>query len=102
MLQPTAGQKIPRSDVITDAFLSALEEAGVVEAWLFGSFSRGDEGAESDIDLLVKFGRDVPLFERLRIADQLSRIAGRHVDLLVDIEPVFDPYIRPTLIPIPL
>jgi hypothetical protein len=33
---------------------------------------------------------------------KLSRLTGREVDLLTDIHPVFEPYILPTLVPIPL
>ena len=30
----------------------------IEKAWLFGSYSRGEEGPESDIDLLVRFDDD--------------------------------------------
>lgn len=92
----------PRPDIITEPFISVLLSAGATEAWLFGSASRGEERAESDIDLLVTFDHDVFLFDRMDIADQLSKIAGRKVDLLTKIHPFFEPYIRPTLVPIPL
>lgn len=92
----------PRPDVITGAFVSALRQAGVTQAWLFGSVARGEEGPDSDIDVLVEFDRDVSFFERLDIGAELSMIAGRRVDLLTNINPVFEPYIRPTLVPIPL
>ncbi len=29
----------------------------VVKAWLFGSFARGEETPESDVDILVEFDR---------------------------------------------
>ena len=92
----------PRPDLITEPFIRALASAGVTEAWLFGSVSRGEECPDSDIDLLVTFDRDVFIFDRMDLADQLSRLAGRKVDLLTRIHPFFEPYIRPTLVPIPL
>ena len=76
--------------------------SGVTEAWLFGSISRGEERADSDIDLLVMFDREVFLFDRMDLADRLSELAGRRVDLLTKIHPFFEPYIRPTLVPVPL
>ena len=92
----------PRPDLITQPFLAALGAAGVTHAWLFGSVSRGEERPDSDIDLLVTFDRDVFIFDRMDLADQLSRLIGRRVDLFTNIHPVFEPYIRPTLVPIPL
>lgn len=92
----------PRPDVISEEFLTLLKRADVVEAFLFGSFLRGDETPESDIDLLVKFGHEYTLVEQLDLMIALSLLTGRDVDLLVNIHPVFEPYIRPTLTPIPL
>jgi predicted nucleotidyltransferase len=92
----------PRPDLITEPFLVALVEAGVTQAWLFGSVARHEERPDSDVDLLVTFDRDVFLFDRMDLADQLSGLIGRRVDLLTNIHPVFEPYIRPTLVPIPL
>jgi predicted nucleotidyltransferase len=103
-MDTTAANRIanPRPDLITGPFLAALAAAGVTQAWLFGSASRGEERPDSDIDLLVTFDRDVFLFDRMDLADQLSKLIGRRVDLLTNIHPVFEPYIRPTLVPIPL
>jgi predicted nucleotidyltransferase len=92
----------PRPDILTGTFLEELKAAGVTEAFLFGSVARGEERPDSDVDLLVKFDRDVSLFERIDLAERFSLLAGRKVDLLVRIHPVFEPYIRPTLVPIPL
>ena len=92
----------PRPDLLTEPFLQVLGAAGATEAWLFGSVSRGEERPESDIDLLVTFGRKISLFERMDLADELSRLAGRKVDSLANIHPAIEPYICPTLVPIPL
>ncbi|MCA9858898.1 MAG: nucleotidyltransferase domain-containing protein [Thermomicrobiales bacterium] len=92
----------PRPEILTEQFLSALRAAGVTEAFLFGSVACGEERSDSDLDLLVTFDREVFLFDRMDIADQLSNLAGRKIDLLTKIHPFFEPYIRPTLVPIPL
>ena len=68
---------------------------------MFGSVARGEEHPDSDIDLLVTFDREIFLFDRMDLAEQLSDIADRKVDLLTKIHPFFEPYIRPTLVPIP-
>lgn len=50
---------------------------------VFGSGLREDFGAESDLDVLVEFAPDrVPGWEYVRIADELSRLVGRRVDML--------------------
>lgn len=90
------------SAVITAEFLGALRDRGVVRAELFGSFADGTETPDSDIDLLVTFAGPVSLFDQLRLAADLGRIAGRRVDLMTDIHPAFRPYIVPTLIALPL
>lgn len=92
----------PRPDLISDQFIRLLQSAGATEAWLFGSVARGEEGPQSDIDLLVAFDHDIFLFDRMDLADQLSKLSGCKVELLTKIHPFFEPYIRPTLVPIPL
>lgn len=57
----------------------------VNKVWVFGSFSRGEERADSDIDLLVQYDRSnhkVGLFTIVRIQQQLEQIVGRNVDLV--------------------
>ena len=56
----------------------------VLKAWLFGSFARGEETPESDIDILVKFDRTAPigLFAYVRMHRELEERLGRKVDLV--------------------
>jgi predicted nucleotidyltransferase len=49
---------------------------------LFGSFVRGEERPDSDIDILVEFYRPVSLFKFLELEDYLSELLGRRVDLV--------------------
>lgn len=98
--------KNPGSGIITEVvsaeFLAVLRRAGAIEAKLFGSAVRGESGPGSDIDLLVTFDRKVSLFQQIDLAAELSRIAGRQVDLTTSIKPEFEPYITPTLVQLPL
>ena len=98
--QPTIEN--PRPDIISDEFFAMLKHAGVVKAFLFGSVLRGEEREGSDIDIFVVFGHDHRLVEQLDLMIKLSRLTGREVDLVTDIHPVFEPYITPTLVPIPV
>jgi predicted nucleotidyltransferase len=89
-------------DIVSPELLQMLRDHGVIKAELFGSFAAGTDGPDSDLDLLVAFGRPVTLFQRLDLAEELSRQCGRKVDVLTAIDPAFLPYIQPTLIALPL
>ena len=89
-------------EIITDEFLAFLRAHGAVEAYVFGSMTRGEERPDSDLDLLVTFDPPIRLFDRMDLADELAGLIGRQVDLLENIHPHFAPYIEPTLIPLPL
>ena len=56
----------------------------VLKAWLFGSFARGEEREDSDVDILVKFDRTLPigLFAYVRMNLELEEKLGRKVDLV--------------------
>jgi predicted nucleotidyltransferase len=98
-IQPHSG---PRPELITPEFVSILKDAGAVEAFLFGSVARGEEGPTSDIDLLVAFEQPISLVEQLRLMVSLTRLVGRDVDVITNLDPILEPYVRPTLVPIPL
>jgi len=50
---------------------------------LFGSVLRDDFGPDSDVDILVEFETGhVPGLAFIRLEQELSRILGRHVDLV--------------------
>ncbi len=97
--QPTT-QHAPA--VISAEFLAILRRFGVIDAKLFGSTAHDDERPDSDIDLLVTFDQQVPLFRQMDLAAELSRLSGRKVELTTRIDPAFAPYITPTLVPLPL
>jgi uncharacterized protein len=75
-----------------------LERAGVRHVAVFGSFARGDDRPDSDIDVLVSLDPDakIGLFGHGRIADAFDRILGRPVDLAHDgsLKKVFQPEIE--------
>ena len=55
------------------------------KAWVFGSFSRGEETPDSDVDIIVEYDRKnhkVGLFTIIRIKQQLEQITGRNIDLV--------------------
>ena len=57
----------------------------VSRAWLFGSFSRGEETPASDIDILVDYDESKGIVSLLKIGGmlmELSHLLGRRVDLV--------------------
>ena len=56
----------------------------IKKAWLFGSCSRGEESADSDIDILVEYNDSdsISLMTISRIINSLSKQLNRKVDLV--------------------
>ena len=54
----------------------------VLKAWLFGSFSRGEENETSDVDILVDYDGHVSLLTMGGMLMDLSDLIGRDVDLV--------------------
>ena len=61
-----------------------LSTLPVEKAWLFGSYSRGEERPDSDIDLLVRFDESarISLFKYAGIILTLEAAIGKDVDLV--------------------
>ncbi|MCS7301719.1 MAG: nucleotidyltransferase family protein [Fimbriimonadales bacterium] len=49
---------------------------------VFGSFARGEQKPESDIDLLVRFDEGASLFDLVGLGDYLESLLGCKVDIL--------------------
>lgn len=57
----------------------------VLRAWVFGSYSRGEQTENSDIDILVDFDHEhaaIGLMEYVRIMNGLSALLNVKVDLV--------------------
>ncbi len=54
------------------------------KAWLFGSFVRGEMNHDSDIDVMVRFDKSLPItfFDLAEITEELGKIANRKIDLV--------------------
>ena len=70
-------------DIIRDYFATQP----VLKAWLFGSYARGEETPESDVDILVMFDHDnakIGLMQYCHIMNELSDRLDKKVDLVED------------------
>ena len=55
----------------------------MVRLALFGSVARDEAGPDSDVDVLVEFGRPITLFDLVAVQQHLERCLGvRRVDLV--------------------
>lgn len=62
-----------------------MENQPVLEAWVFGSYARGEERPDSDIDLLIEFDRKnarVGLFKYASMIMELEELLHLKVDLV--------------------
>lgn len=72
-----------------------LKNYGVSRAYLSGSYARGEQDQNSDIDLLVEYAPDAErtLFKAVELKYELEDTLQRKVDVLT--EAAISPYIRP-------
>lgn len=57
----------------------------VLKAWLFGSFARGEDTPDSDVDLIVVLDQSKPIGMRFfGMWGDLERLIGRSVDLVTE------------------
>ena len=59
-----------------------LKKHGVIRSSVFGSFARGENKAESDIDILVKLKDGKTLIDLISLESDLEKVTNWKVDLL--------------------
>lgn len=59
-----------------------LKEAGVTRSSIFGSYVRGEEKEDSDIDMLVEVPKGTGLFAFVGLQRKLAETLGKKVDLV--------------------
>ncbi|MDE5999157.1 MAG: nucleotidyltransferase domain-containing protein [Bacteroidaceae bacterium] len=72
------------TQAITQAIAEYFKTQPVSRAWLFGSFARGEETPESDVDILVEYdkGARISLLTISHMMGELEKSTGRRVDLI--------------------
>ncbi len=73
-------QKIEK--IIKKDKLYLKENFHVDSIGLFGSYLKGEQNTNSDIDILVEFSQPVSMFEFIRLERYLERKLGKNVDLV--------------------
>ena len=62
--------------------LPVLKRYFIKRAAIFGSFAKGEEDTNSDIDLLIEPEKDFTIFKMLKLEDEISALIKRKVDLV--------------------
>ncbi len=59
-----------------------LKNAGITRSFIFGSYVRGEQREDSDIDLLVEYPKGLSLFDVAELKYKLEDALGTKVDLV--------------------
>jgi predicted nucleotidyltransferase len=68
--------------ILLDHKATLKEEYGVIEIGLFGSYIKGNQKKDSDVDILVEFEKAIDLFTYVYLKNHLSDLLGVNVDLV--------------------
>jgi predicted nucleotidyltransferase len=79
-----------------DAVRKIAHRHGASNVRLFGSAVRGDDGPDSDIDLLIDMAETSSFADYLAMVEELEGLFGRRVDIVIErsLSPHFRPYIE--------
>jgi len=87
---------------IKNRAIPVLKEAGVIRSSLFGSYTRGEEKTDSDIDMLVELPQGKSLLDLIRLENKLEQALNKKVDLVTfrSISPLLRDQIQKNQLPI--
>lgn len=71
-------------DYISSAVCRVLAQYDVSEAYLFGSFARGEQTPDSDIDLRLVGGNTMTFGTLYELSYKLEKELGRKVDIVTN------------------
>ncbi len=82
-------------EAIKEKSLPILQTAGVIRSAIFGSYVRGEEKEDSDIDMLVELPKGKSLLDLIGLQLELEEALGKKVDLTTykSISPLLKKYI---------
>ncbi|MBP3766977.1 MAG: nucleotidyltransferase domain-containing protein [Prevotella sp.] len=72
------------TQMLTQQIAEYFKTQPVLRAWLFGSFARGEQTEDSDVDILVEYDKDahISLLAISHMMGELEKSTGRRVDLI--------------------
>lgn len=88
-----AGRTLDKN--IRESIVAILTRYGAERIAIFGSYARGEAGASSDVDILVRFTTPKSLIKIVQIEDEIRKAIHMKVDLVT--EKAVSPYIAGTI-----
>ncbi|MBP9186281.1 MAG: XRE family transcriptional regulator [Bacteroidia bacterium] len=86
-----AFKKMDRNDILQQLKNGLKNFIQIDKAWIYGSFSREDDGPKSDVDIALKTDESFTYFDLAEVQHQLEKRINRKVDIgFID---SFKPYI---------
>ena len=82
---------------IKEKAVPILIQYGVTYAAVFGSFARGEDRPQSDVDILVRLGKPTGMVGYMRLIESLEECLHKKVDLVT--EQSLNKYVRPYVMP---
>ena len=74
-----------QTQTMTQAIAEYFKTQPVLKAWLFGSYARGEERPDSDVDIMVVLDRSKPVgLKFFGMWGDLEQLLGRQVDLVTE------------------
>lgn len=86
-----AFKKIDRNKIKKQLIAGIRKFEKIQKAWIYGSFSREDDGPKSDIDIAIETSEGFSYFDLADVQYQLEKLVNRKVD--VGFMDTFKPYI---------
>ncbi|MDQ1276805.1 MAG: uncharacterized protein QG610_2383 [Euryarchaeota archaeon] len=71
------------SKIISQHLPKLTQEYNISYLGIFGSYVRGEQKEDSDLDILVEFSKEPDLLEFVGLKQELSEILGVEVDLVM-------------------
>ena len=80
---PLQGKAEEYARVLREHLPELRERYGVESLGIFGSYVRGEEQEDSDLDVLVEFSRSIGLFKLMTLELYLADLLGVDVDVVM-------------------
>ena len=84
------------SEVQKKVIFKILHPYEPIRLSVFGSYARGENKSDSDLDMMVKLGKRINLLDFIGLEQDLSEALGVKVDLATEdsIDPLVKPYVE--------
>ena len=84
------------TDNIKNKISPILKKYGVKRAGVFGSFSRGEDTPQSDVDILISIGKPMGMFAYMQMKREIEFVLEKKIDIVT--EKSINKFIKPYII----